>query len=212
MGGQDGAKPMTNVNSTHWAVASINETGELTQAPKQSQVPKDELVVNAYSSGTEEHSQKALTEKTVEGFETVRGVPMLGVQWHPEGYLPGMTGENSGSAQSREQSRKIFEAMSKVALTSGQRRHALNQELGGEEAAFKRFCEAFGQYAKGNAEQGSLLYEQVAALLPKHLWSARLDELDRALKLLQKALVAEESDKNRLNEEVRVILADNGVK
>jgi putative glutamine amidotransferase len=211
MGGKEGAKPMTNVNSTHWAVAS-EDYGRLRHKQGHEQWPATLLEPSAFSSGTEETSQKGLEMRTVEAFETTSGVPTLGVQWHPEAYLPGMQGEKSGSKEAQEQSRMIFDAMAKVALTSGQRRHAVNQELGGEPVAFKLFCEVFKKYAEGKNAEGSELYQEVANALPKELWSGRLDELDRALKLLQQAGVAEEEEANGLKAQVLEILTDNGVK
>jgi gamma-glutamyl-gamma-aminobutyrate hydrolase PuuD len=211
MGGKGGAKPMTNVNSTHWAVAS-EDHGRLRHKQDHEQWPATQLEPTAYSSGKEESSKTDLKMRTVEAFETTSGVPMLGVQWHPEAYLPGMKGEKTGSEEAQEQSKMIFDAMAKVALTSGQRRRAVNQELGGEPVAFKRFCEALKKYAEGKNDEGSKLYEQVAEALPKELWSARLDELERALELLQKAGTAEQEEANRLKDQVREILTANGVK
>jgi gamma-glutamyl-gamma-aminobutyrate hydrolase PuuD len=83
------------VNSTHWASVKANKDGTLTRAPEiptpapglrelqnQSKLPTtpDELTVTAASGGK------------VEAFETRHGAPVIGVQWHPEAYLPGMTG------------------------------------------------------------------------------------------------------------------------
>ncbi|MBE7901783.1 hypothetical protein IPD43_29970, partial [Paenibacillus polymyxa] len=49
------------------------------------------------------------------------GAPVLGVQWHPESYLPGMPGQDKGmgkKAQERtENAKRIFTAMVQSAET-----------------------------------------------------------------------------------------------
>lgn len=87
------------VNTTHWASVKANEDGTLasaletptpTPAPglrelqNQSKLPTtpSELIITATSEGK------------VEAFETRHGAPVMGVQWHPEAYLPGMSGRD----------------------------------------------------------------------------------------------------------------------
>jgi hypothetical protein len=61
---------------------------------------------------------------TVEGFETVHGVPMVGAQWHPEGYLEGQPGTTMSYANSGivGLSQELFRCMIFAALTARQRR------------------------------------------------------------------------------------------
>ncbi|WP_441246577.1 gamma-glutamyl-gamma-aminobutyrate hydrolase family protein [Kitasatospora sp. McL0602] len=107
-----GAPVVSQVNSTHWA-AVLEEQGLLTSGEGNSP-----LVISARASGTESAS--------VEAFEGRHGAPVVGIQWHPEGNLPGMQGRNGIEArhpedplyqQEREQGRQadaIFEAMTQA--------------------------------------------------------------------------------------------------
>jgi putative glutamine amidotransferase len=113
---------LTDVNSTHWAVASIDKTGKLVQNLEQSKLgnkgkqPSQLLEVSAKASG------QKVKVSTVEAFESRYGAPTLGIQWHPETALPEMLGEKDGSQETRTASTKIFEFMTMAALTSQRRR------------------------------------------------------------------------------------------
>lgn len=98
-------------NSVHWAVAREGSMGKLpseANAPFQGLESSNQLQVNARDSGP---------AKTVEGFETRHGAPVVGMQWHPEYMLPtkspveGETGAQTNSRQVNYQAiRYILEA------------------------------------------------------------------------------------------------------
>ncbi len=181
LAGMTGAGEMTNVNSTHWAVASTTSSGELAQRPGQpegrEQDPAELLDVSATASGTEVRSNTALTQRSVEAFETRHGAPGFGIQWHPEGYLPGMLGQDSGSVEARERSRQLFLGLGQAATASARRRRGVNRELGGEARAFESLSRAVAEHKEGRGDEAGALHEEALSFLPKHLWSARMDEL-----------------------------------
>ena len=131
-----------NVNTTHWAVASEDVSGRLKKS-NSDQEPNDLLTVTARTTGGNTREILAPTdsthsitvtntdehEKTVEGFESRYGAPNLGLQWHPEGYLPGMQGQDSGSAEIRSGSRNMFKAMAEAAAASKTRRSGIVPNL-----------------------------------------------------------------------------------
>jgi gamma-glutamyl-gamma-aminobutyrate hydrolase PuuD len=63
------------VNSVHWLALSSNVT-----------VLKM-LKVSASSLNNPDHPVESQEEHTIEGFETVHGVPVIGLQWHPEAFF-----------------------------------------------------------------------------------------------------------------------------
>jgi putative glutamine amidotransferase len=81
-------------NSTHWAVGDATrstpfEPGRIRQRQFDAHTPTNERL-----NPSELLQVVASDPKTgeMEGFETVHGVPMVGAQWHPEGYLDGQPG------------------------------------------------------------------------------------------------------------------------
>ncbi|MCY7296713.1 gamma-glutamyl-gamma-aminobutyrate hydrolase family protein [Alteromonas sp. a30] len=113
------AHTVHDVNSTHWAVAKTTgkSSGErLSQAPNQPLNPNDSLEISAKAK-----SRDKRVPETVEGVSSKHGAPVLGVQWHPESYLPGMPGQDKGmgkKAQERtENAKRIFTAMVQSAET-----------------------------------------------------------------------------------------------
>lgn len=104
------------VNSVHW------------KAPDEKSMPKGSglLEVSAYSSQDDSLApksrlgQKMKPEKCVEAFETTHGVPMMGIQWHPEAFNP------SDGGASKHQS--IFSSMVNAGQTY-KNRQKLNQEF-----------------------------------------------------------------------------------
>lgn len=118
------ARPGNNLvfqgsNTTHWAVADATPStreaqGKLAAVNKDVRDPGKLLEIVASDPGT----------GTVEGFETVHGVPMVGAQWHPEGYLDGQPGTTMSYANTGivGLSQDLFRCMIFAALTARQRR------------------------------------------------------------------------------------------
>ena len=105
-------------NSTHWAVpdatpSTLDAPGKLTS---QDMVRNPTLLLEVVASDP--------ATGTVEGFETIHGVPMVGAQWHPEGYLDGQPGTGMKYANTGivGLSQDLFRCMVFAALTARQRR------------------------------------------------------------------------------------------
>ncbi|MEN7431169.1 MARTX multifunctional-autoprocessing repeats-in-toxin holotoxin RtxA [Chromobacterium sp. TRC.1.1.SA] len=112
MGSQvDADSNVEGVNSTHWAVPVHEDTPDGPKLRDGAGTPSRWLSISAEDPDT----------KTVEAYESRHGAPVMGLQWHPEAYLPGMLGESSGSEDARELSRAIFEYMVWSAQTAQQR-------------------------------------------------------------------------------------------
>lgn len=113
---------IVGVNTTHWAVANEFKDERRSKIAKETVMgvePNGLLDISARTSGSD------ATTHTVEGFESALGIPVLGLQWHPEAYLPGMKGERAGSEEIRQGSRNIFKNMAKVAAIAKLRRVAV---------------------------------------------------------------------------------------
>jgi gamma-glutamyl-gamma-aminobutyrate hydrolase PuuD len=237
LGGMTGGGMMTDVNSTHWAVASTTESGRLRQranAPAELD-PGELLDVSAVATGmalgpppataTDKRKETELPTESVEAFESRMGVPTLGIQWHPEAYLPGMQGEQSGSPEAQQQSRAIFSAMAQAAAASGGRRHGVNEQItagarveadppapdllkrlgrvDGERKAFEMLGQALEAVLDGKPVSAGELYKGAAQELPMSYWSGPVEELDQAMTQLGRALELEEQQKPQEAAELR---------
>lgn len=121
------------VNSTHWAVAATGRDGELRPngGPVPARLdahqrdgrlpvdPRDELEISAISP----HGIP-----TVEAFESRHGAPVIGAQWHPEGYLPGAPGRENADPGAIEQSDALFRGFAQPARAYRGRRN-MNEEF-----------------------------------------------------------------------------------
>lgn len=103
----------TGLNSTHWAVANTKD-GKLTKAPGSDLDPSKLLEIAASDP----------TTGTVEAFESTHGVPVVGAQWHPEGYLDGMPEDISPTANrpTVDMSQEVFRNLILAAVTAKTRR------------------------------------------------------------------------------------------
>jgi hypothetical protein len=184
------ANVVRGVNSTHWAVASTFVTtpaitlttpeGHTSTLVKQglglargAGNPSDMLEVTAVDVDTD----------TVEAFESLYGSPTMGIQWHPEGYLPGMPGELSGSEEAQVISKALFEFMGFAARTAKQRAN-LSVELNRESCAFKLLCDCARYTAEDKDVSAGNAYRGATQILPSPHWSARLVEIDEVITLL----------------------------
>lgn len=126
------------VNSTHWAVAAHREAGEqvgdrtltrpsLLRASGSSEDPDRMLGISAYAP-----SYRG-APRTVEGFESRYGAPVIGVQFHPEAYLRSidrrqdMPGRQAADPAAAGAAQRLFAQFRQSAMTA-QRRMALVRE------------------------------------------------------------------------------------
>ncbi|MFC5803405.1 gamma-glutamyl-gamma-aminobutyrate hydrolase family protein [Streptomyces formicae] len=136
-----GNVPLAPVTTTHWAVAGTEGTGENERLRQGAAArdnsrrvregdqdavdrnPADALQVSAWAPAGPHHP------RTVEGFESRSGAPVMGLQWHPETHLPGMPGRSAGGQDDPAvpMSERIFAHMGQAALTARNRRRLVAQ-------------------------------------------------------------------------------------
>lgn len=101
----------TEVNSVHWAAAyegAKMRPSPDAKIPYRGIDPNNLLTVNARDSGA---------AGTVEGFESVSGAPLVGLQWHPEYMTPGGAGGTETDLQ--KASRKVNLAAMQYVIDAG---------------------------------------------------------------------------------------------
>lgn len=173
------------INSTHWAVASTTPQITLTTPEGWTSA----LVERQLASGTGNPSQLLEISAvdpdtdTVEAFESLYGSPTMGIQWHPESYLPGMMGEHSGTEEAQVLSKALFELMGFAAQTA-KRRSNLSTALNIEGQAFNQLCECARLMAAQKMVGAANLFREANSLLPKDKWSARMHAIDDAIDTL----------------------------
>lgn len=178
------------VNSTHWAVASAIKTPAITLTTPEGEtsILKDAMTLAPGTGNPSEMLEITAIDvdtDTVEAFESLYGAPTMGIQWHPEGYLPGMMGENSGTEDAQVISKALFEFMGFAAQTAKQRSN-LGIELNLENRAFNLLCDsvrytvAEQDVSAGNAWIGA------TQILPISRWSGRMLAIDEIIDLLGK--------------------------
>lgn len=177
---------ISNVNSTHWAVAStsprINLPITLTSLDgvTSSFIPRLRLSGPGDPYNLLEITAEDPDTHTVEAFEALFGAPTMGIQWHPETYLPTMPGRYQGSKESREISYAIFEFMV-FAAQSAKRRRDLIAEINGEEQAFNHLLHCVKLLAEENMVGAGNSYMAAKSALPVELWTARMRALNTAV-------------------------------
>lgn len=100
------------INSTHWrvVVAQDPETGKIDN--------HNHLIITALEP----------THRTIEAFETRFGVPIIGIQWHPELTIPEwITSNHSVPNPEFSSDRRILEAFAESALTYARKRLLLSE-------------------------------------------------------------------------------------
>ena len=176
---------LSGANSTHWASAYDDADGKFVPTSggigqRRGMVPDPrKLLKTSASSGP-----------VIEAFETAMGVPMMGIQWHPECYLPGMLGVGSGSTELEEASIGIFEFLVYVAVASRVRRGGVVPTLNLERQAFDLMKDCTVSLVRGvstmNLEargiQARVCRSKVAILFQDmSLWSQRMFDISTAL-------------------------------
>jgi hypothetical protein len=173
-----GTTTLNDANSTHWAAADVNNDKLVPKADWAGKEPNELLAVSAKSGNV------------VEAFESTFGSPTLGIQWHPECYIPGMVGAGSGSPEVEKASLRIFEFMVYAAMVARLRRGFVTASLDLEKTAFNALCTcaktlivAYAQLPQSQREeQVDACMKKVSAGMPdRSLWSRRIDDLVAAL-------------------------------
>jgi len=185
-----------NVNTTHWAVA--DERHGLFRKHNPVGEDPNELIEVSGRTGDGIHDATGdhprLNEKTVEAFESKFGAPIMGLQWHPEGYLPDMVGQYSGSPEIQEGSKGLFKFMAEAAHSSRVRRQLINREVTGkpyeEEKAYNLLKEVVKLFFEGSPVGAGNLYREVVSVLPRGDFSARMESLDDGLRFWREAQLA----------------------
>jgi gamma-glutamyl-gamma-aminobutyrate hydrolase PuuD len=177
------------VNSTHWAVADADamprrlRTGSL--GARNMLVPSNMLDISAIDPDTQ----------TVEAFESLYGAPTMGIQWHPESYLPGMLGaDQPGDEAAQHISRSLFEFMVYAAETSAKRAVVINT-FNTEARVFAALEDCIRQVAAKQTVGVSTRYSAAVEILPKDLWSFRVRRLDALLAVLGEYVRADAAGK-----------------
>ena len=173
-----------NVNSTHWAVACIRYNAKRKDfglAPiDPAQADPDQLLeIAAFGDDP--------VSTTVEAFETRYGAPQIGIQWHPETYLPGMPGANQGSPEGRSHAKSLFLFIVGAALTAQRRRVGIAKELDREVRAFSALRDAVRAAQRGHFEIAGNFMKEAMSVLPRTLWSGRMEAASEAIRLIAEA-------------------------
>lgn len=190
---------VSGINSTHWAVASTLPKITLTDTENQTTV----LVDRKLSGRSDDEPGRLLDisawdpdTDTVEAFESLYGAPTMGIQWHPESYLPGMLGETSGTDQAQVLSKALFELMGFAGQTA-KRRADISLALGSEGRAFDLLCECARLLALRRMVGAGNCYMGACSQLSPAKWSARMVAVDEAIDLLGKSMLQERASDHR---------------
>ncbi|MCC5791529.1 MAG: gamma-glutamyl-gamma-aminobutyrate hydrolase family protein [Legionellaceae bacterium] len=76
------------VNSVHWKAVDDSQTAVVPELLRISARSMNDDNIAPYSSNKDKKGLKMNPSTCVEAFETKFGVPMIGVQWHPEAFDP----------------------------------------------------------------------------------------------------------------------------
>ncbi|QRP62626.1 gamma-glutamyl-gamma-aminobutyrate hydrolase family protein [Rhodanobacter sp. FDAARGOS 1247] len=180
MVGDRGGK-LSGINSTHWAVACIrynakrNDFG-LAPVDPSAVDPDKMLEISAFCDDP--------LSATVEAFETRFGAPQIGIQWHPETYMPGMPGQAQGSVGGRIHAQRLFLFIVGAALTAQQRRAGIAKALDREARAFAVIGNAVREADRGDFEAAGRLVKAVITQFSRDLWSGRMELTADAIRLI----------------------------
>jgi len=178
------------VNSTHWAVASTSRSPEIRlTTPEGVSRVLVEHGPQTLAPGTDDPSRLLeisaldVDTDTVEAFESLYGAPTMGIQWHPESYLPGMPSDLDAPPDAKAISLALFEFMVFAAQTR-RRRTNLGAVLNLEGQAFVLLCESVKLCAAKQYVGAGNAYIGATRLLPRDKWSARMMAVDEVLEML----------------------------
>ena len=185
-----GVRELDDANSTHWAVACIRYNARrrdfgLEAVDPALAEPDQLLEISAFATDP--------LAATVEAFESRYGAPAIGIQWHPETYLPGMPGEHQGSPEGRTHARSLFLFIVGAALTARNRRVMVSHLLTRESEAFAALCDAARTARSCQTVAAASHLQYAAQLLPQRDWTPRMLLLQQAVDLLLDYARARES-------------------
>ncbi len=182
-----------DANSTHWAAADVNSSGQLVKNPTQEvRDQKGRLQQRADIPSSLLQVSAIAPDGVVEAFETLFGAPCMGIQWHPEAYMPGMLGSEKNGKEQTETGLGIFEFMVFAAVASRLRRGFVAATLDMEKTAFQKLLTETKALLEAVGKMGSdewqgrvgMCIKQAEALMPaRALWSLRMDEMVEAMEL-----------------------------
>jgi gamma-glutamyl-gamma-aminobutyrate hydrolase PuuD len=134
---KDGLIEDVAVHSVHWKAVDKDSCGSKNLQISALSVQDDDIAPNS------RQGQLMKPENSIEAFETIYGVPMVGVQWHPEAFNP-------GEADSRSH-QNLFKAL-QVSGMAYLNRKKLNAEIKTRGPGF------FNQATKDEATVGELSF------------------------------------------------------
>jgi putative glutamine amidotransferase len=138
----EGRQQLLGANSTHWAVTDVQHS-KIQEGINRGQIDPTKATFTKRQTGLGQTSDSLDPSQllkpvafepgtyTVEAFESSFGVPIVGTQWHPESFLPGMKGNNEKYANQTTitSSREIFRLMILAAVTSKVKRLSVVPQL-----------------------------------------------------------------------------------
>lgn len=132
-----GRRRIPDVNSTHWAAASESRPGLLSQRDDQRGLKsrpedpdRDPNAVFRVSARAPGFGPRPPVSGTVEAIEGKHGAPMFGLQWHPEGYNPGMPSEDRSPTARTEFAQKFMSQFAQAATAYRHKRGMLTEMKG----------------------------------------------------------------------------------
>lgn len=171
---------LAKVNSTHWAVA-VTRAHLLESRDKDTTEVSRHLEISAVCQDT----------KTVEAFESLYGTPVLGIQWHPESYLPTMLGlpatPTDEAYQTAMKSQAIFSFMVWAAYVRQIGVQSVADEVRKEHAAYQHLKTAKGLYTNKDYDKGRTVIKQAEITLRPDTWTPRMKRLHQELLKLEEA-------------------------
>lgn len=135
-------RQLQGVNSTHWAVTDVQHS-VIQEGENKGRIDPTKATFTKRQTGHGQTSDSldpsqllkpVAFEKgtyTVEAFESSFGVPIVGTQWHPESFLPGMKGSSESYADQTtiRSSGEIFRLLILAAVASKVKRLSVVPEL-----------------------------------------------------------------------------------
>lgn len=160
-------RDLSAINTTHWAVACTRYYNSKLEAVNLKVADPDQLLEIAAMADDP-------IQATVEAFESRQGAPVVGIQWHPETYLPGMPGAGTGSPEGRKHAAELFRFMAYAAWTSKRRPGQVAMLSQAENLAFDKLKLAAKAASVSNLHRTDELLAEAGLLLRRDAWSPRM--------------------------------------
>lgn len=188
-GGRDSDRDVDGVNSTHWAVAATDATPAITTVgtmtyPSLARRPPPDGQTAAPKSHPADWLEVSAVDRdsphTVEAFESLYGAPTMGIQWHPESYLPGMPGAGDMSPGTPGALSTALIEFMVFAARARQRKQLVSASLQAEATASAALQEAAALTPARPAQAYDAL-TQALQFLPFAQWTPRMRALQREI-------------------------------